>query len=1130
MTEESKQKLTEWVDGNQLGIDIVTKKYLQDGEEFDHWVDRITGGDADFKRLLLEKKFLPGGRILANRGLSGEGVKSSLSNCYVIDTKDNIEAIYKTCSDMARTYSYGGGVGVDLSPLRPRGASVNNTAKETTGAVSFMKTFDVVTGTIGQSGRRGALMLSISVDHPDVYEFVDVKANTDEINNANISVRVNDKFMKAVESDSDYLLHWPCDMDINEQEMLAIKEYGKLVRVDTQSGPVYLKKIKAKDLFNKLVKNNWDYAEPGILYWDRIEKYHLMSENKEFKYAGTNPCVSGDTLILTEFGYKRIDELVGKKVNIWNGFEWSEVEPRMTGKDQNVKRFIFSNGSELICTYTHKFVLNNGERKEAAEIHVGDKVAKYNFPVIESGDNKSIKDKRIPYTQGFFSGDGYYSSNKVPVVYLYGENKQKLQQYIVEGVSRKDENEDRVVINLPHLKEELSSKDYVPAMEYSVKERLEWLSGLIDADGSRSSKEGGISISSVNKNFLLKVQRMLHTLGTPSVVTYEKPERVEKLPTHNDDVKKEYYCKQSYRLLVSPFYTIKLLELGLICHRVDLNATPRRNAGRFVTIVDIQDAGVEKIVYCFTEHKNHTGIFNGIMTGQCGEEPLPSGGACLLGSMNLYEYVNNDKQFDYELFDKDCRIATKALNAIQIEGIPLHPLEGQRVAAKKYRQIGLGLFDLGGALIKMGIRYGSELAQRIAEKIAHTMLIAAFEKSCDLNDELGIHVIYPNMFDSEFYKTRVEPFIAEKYKGKYPLNSQLLTIAPTGTISTMINATSGGGEPMFATSYIRNTKSIGEKAYKVYPKAVLDYYGGDVEKIDEEKLPEFFVTAGQLNPIERVKMQGALQKNIDASISSTVNLNEKTTVEEVYDIYMNAWKYGLKGITIFRDNCKRAAILTTSMQPQSDALFNTVDAPKRPKVLDADFYQVRVNGENFRIFVGLYDGKPYELFAMPCADNERIPNHKGKITREKKRVYKYESEFITVDNVAIELGNDYDIFGEIDKISNIVNEGKTLKKSDIEIVKESVYNIKNWSEKREYRNVALHISANLRTGMRLEDIIKLEEKCNDNIVSFNKAVSRVLSKYLKPKETDEECPECHSKIRNEGGCLVCPNCGWSKCS
>lgn len=283
-------KLNEWLNGKQLGIDIVKRKYLQEGETFDGWVDRITAGNEKYKELILNKKFLPGGRILANRGMTKNGVKSSLSNCYVLTVDDSIESIYECCAKMARTYSFGGGVGIDLSKLRPRGAKVKNTAKETTGAVSFMKTFDVVTGTIGQSGRRGALMLSISVNHPDVYEFVDVKANTDEINNANISVRVNDEFMKAVDEDRDYLLHWPCDMSISDKELEVIDEYNKLVLIETISGPVYIKKIKAKDLFNKLVKNNWDYAEPGILYWDRMSKYHLMSENPEFEYAGTNPC------------------------------------------------------------------------------------------------------------------------------------------------------------------------------------------------------------------------------------------------------------------------------------------------------------------------------------------------------------------------------------------------------------------------------------------------------------------------------------------------------------------------------------------------------------------------------------------------------------------------------------------------------------------------------------------------------------------------------------------------------------------------------------------------------------------------------------------------------------------------
>lgn len=152
----------EWLgNDNTLGIDIWKKKYQYNNESFDEWLDRISNGNKQVKQLIIDKKFLFGGRILANRGLPNKGVKTTYSNCYVLSVDDSIESIYKTCGEIARTYSYGGGVGIDLSKLRPRGAVVHNSAKETTGAVSFMKTFDVVTGTIGQNGRRKRRFLNI---------------------------------------------------------------------------------------------------------------------------------------------------------------------------------------------------------------------------------------------------------------------------------------------------------------------------------------------------------------------------------------------------------------------------------------------------------------------------------------------------------------------------------------------------------------------------------------------------------------------------------------------------------------------------------------------------------------------------------------------------------------------------------------------------------------------------------------------------------------------------------------------------------------------------------------------------------------------------------------------------------
>ena len=164
----------EWLgEQNQLGMDIWKNKYCNNGETFEQWIDRVSGHDEDVAQLLKEQKFLFGGRILANRGLEYEGKKITLSNCYVMTPpEDNIESIFDRAGKLARTYSYGGGCGIDISGLSPKGARINTAAKETSGSISFMTLYSLVTELIGQNGRRGALMISIDCAHPDVLEFI----------------------------------------------------------------------------------------------------------------------------------------------------------------------------------------------------------------------------------------------------------------------------------------------------------------------------------------------------------------------------------------------------------------------------------------------------------------------------------------------------------------------------------------------------------------------------------------------------------------------------------------------------------------------------------------------------------------------------------------------------------------------------------------------------------------------------------------------------------------------------------------------------------------------------------------------------------------------------------------------
>ena len=756
----------EWLGkDNQLGIDIWNKKYRYNDETFDEWLDRVSGHNDDIKRLIVEKKFLFGGRILANRELPNVGVKTTYSNCYVLSVDDSIESIYRSCGEIARTYSYGGGVGIDISNLRPRGAVVHNSAKATTGAVSFMKTFDTVTGTIGQNGRRGALMISLSVNHPDIDEFIDIKANTDQITNANISVRVTDDFMKAVENDKDYILKWPCDKTPVAFDEKAL-EYNKLVTCAYVSDPfssksegvAYVKKVKARDLFHKLAKNNWDFGEPGLLYWSTIESGHLMSKNKNFKYAGVNPCA---------------------------------------------------------------------------------------------------------------------------------------------------------------------------------------------------------------------------------------------------------------------------------------------------------------------------------------EEPLCDGGACLLGSINLSAY---DNPLTDDNFADDVRLATIALNNVLEEGRNLHPLQKQVIACEKYNQIGLGILGLGDLLIKNELVYGSQDACNYAKSIMKKILINAFITSCDLNKDQKIK--YEGLFDSDFYQKEILPFLPEHYKYVYPKNSQLLTIAPTGTISTMIQ-TSGGAEPVFAFKYYRTTKSLHghDETYEVYHPLVEKYLSENTN-YTIETLPEWFVTAEEIPIYNRIAMQSALQTQIDASISSTANLNEKASIEDVENLYIEAWKQKLKGITVFRSNCKRIAILSTKKSQNNQD--PTRKAPKRPKILEADWYQVVARGQIFNVYIGLLEGKPYEIFAKPTFEKNSITNGHGKITKQQKGVYSWFN----------------------DKEEGVISDS----------------NIAIMEEDSPERVATLLASLGLRHGADIKYIVKTLKKTNPLISSFTAAMIRVLNKYnTDDSPVEDKCPECGATLTRSGGCIHCDSCGYSKC-
>ena len=703
--------------------------------------------------------------------------------------------------------------------------------------------------------------------------------------------------MEAIEKDSDFELYY--------------KRY--------ETGEEIKRTVKAKALFALICQQAWDNAEPGVLFWDRINEYNLMQYDNNYKLAGTNPCVSGDTLLLTSRGYKPIKDVIDQEIEVWNGKDFTLSTPQITGYNQPMLRITLDDGCSVDCTDYHKFILDNDKRVEARELKIGQKLAKSKrWPLIEG--MKEIP-KKTAYTQGFFMGDGaeHRDSNQRSI-WLYGEKRDLIKYLDFNSSCLNLSNDTRDCLNLER-NPALYNKNFVPDASYTIKTRLAWLAGYIDSDGCVNSEEGSISISSVNFDVLMKVKLMLNTLGANGKIGVMK-EECDKLMPANDGTggMKLCHCQRCYRIVISA-YNVKILKkIGLKTHRVSLKSDPNRDAGRFPRVISIEKIPDAEVVYCLNEKGNHSVIFNGIYTSQCGELPLPAGGACLLGSINLAEFVTEDKTFDFEDFRTVVCTAIHALDKVLDEGIMLHPLQIQRNSAEVWRPIGLGIMGLADMLIKMEIVYGSQESIDLCSEIGNIMARSAISQSIE---DAERHGEFPNcdrkaILASNFFKIHAHPTDGSKLIESGIRNSQLLTIPPTGSLANMLGI-SNGIEPIFDKYYTRKTETLNdeEKFYRIYTQIVWDYMQKNgIKEGEEDKLPEYFVTAKEIPYKDRIRMQGVWQSHIDNSISSTVNLPNNTSVEDVMDLYMTAWKEGLKGVTVFREGCKRVPILDSGKKKE----------------------------------------------------------------------------------------------------------------------------------------------------------------------------------------------------------------------
>ena len=312
------------------------------------------------------------------------------------------------------------------------------------------------------------------------------------------------------------------------------------------------------------------------------------------------------------------------------------------------------------------------------------------------------------------------------------------------------------------------------------------------------------------------------------------------------------------------------------------------------------------------------------------EEPLPAGGSCLLGHINLAEMVEKpftDKaRVNYQQLGKVAREGVIFLNEVLDEGLDLHPLDEQKESVRKYRQIGMGIMGLADMLIKLGIEYGSERSLELIDSLGEFIANKALRQSAYLAEEEGTYPAFDwGVIDTEYFNAVADKVTDDIVKENGLRNSQLLTIAPTGSTSTMLNV-SGGIEPLYQLAYERTTKTLHneEKTYEVYPDIVEEYMEvKDIE--DTDNLPEYFVSAFDLTPKQRIDVQAEFQKYIDASISSTINLPNSATVNDIKELYLYGAEKNLKGLTVFRDGCKRAGILSNDSDTENKVEMDDMD-------------------------------------------------------------------------------------------------------------------------------------------------------------------------------------------------------------
>jgi len=973
---------------------------VEDEDKREYWHERFTWA--------LLHGAIPAGRITSNAGAQAHKPATSTINCTVSgQVPDSMNGILSMVHEAGLTLKAGCGIGYEFSTLRPKGAYVSGAGAYTSGPLSFMDIFDKMCFTVSSAGgRRGAQMGTFDISHPDVMDFIRAKREDGRLRQFNLSCLITADFMEAVKTDADWDLIFPANATEMEDEDIRIvwrhwpaSNDSYLQDDEGRTACRVYKTIRARRLWDVIMASTYDYAEPGFILIDEV---NTMNNNWFCENVrATNPCVTSDTWVQTSQGPRQVEDLKGYSFDAVvdgrahtsgrQGFFKTATKP--------VVRLQTKEGYHLRLTHDHKIRkvtqltrwTCNTEWTSSEDLLPGDHVLLNNHTDLSWQGSLTAEQG---YLLGLLVGDGTLKKDMAVISVwkdkMVGNGAEGMGSCGITGLLREAEraaesfphrsdfagfheiqerNEHRMQLtSLRDLAFELGmqpgNKCITPAMEQASSDFYEgFLRGFFDADGSvQGTQQKGVSVRLSQSDLprLQAVQRMLLRLGIVSSIYQNRRKAGQSLLPDGKGGNKTYATKAQHELVVSGN------NLATFNERIGFSDTDKQarldallsgykralNCERFLAEVECITPDGNEDVFDAQVPGINTFDANGLHAHNCGEQPLPPYGACLLGSINLTKFVSKpftaEADFDWPQFREVVAIFTRMLdNVVEINGLPLGKQREELLAKRRH---GMGFLGLGSALTMQRKVYGSPESLAFTEKVAYELAKAGYQTGIELAREKGAAPIMDEDIEvtSAMMLKRPEMSddgirVGDKIKGRilWARYSQYLrqfagtdhaedaamlkeleetgcrfthhsSIAPTGTISlSLANNASNGIEPSFAHHYARNVIREGKKSKEkvdVFSFELLAYrelinpQAMPLSQAEGEKLPDYFISADDVTPKQHVDIQAAAQKWVDSSISKTANVPTDFDYEDFKDIYLYAYDKGLKGCTTFRFN------------------------------------------------------------------------------------------------------------------------------------------------------------------------------------------------------------------------------------